>query len=293
MNRALIPQLQALLEHAAQQQTADRAGSPRSAHPRARRVRRGALPGSLALLASATALAATHPWSPTLGGPHRGHPTTSTSPVPSTELRLLGVLRRPQTAADRAPAVQTTLRFLVAAEQHGVRTASIRNLGASPAAPDRAIIAFSLTHEGLTDGTVPGASNDVCLVFPVLLASQTSTITDAHGQPRTVTTYGGPAAAQSCGNAQQLQQGAIRQAARSGRASTGSGSFQTASTPSKSTPRPATRPASQYTTTSSTRYSAPLRSHHAVPRSAGSTPTATASGSQTAEGSACGAETPT
>lgn len=117
MNRALIPQLQALLEHAAQQQTADRAGSPRSAHPRARRVRRGALPGSLALLASATALAATHPWSPTLGGPHRGHPTTSTSPVPSTELRLLGVLRRPQTAADRAPAVQTTLRFLVAAEQ--------------------------------------------------------------------------------------------------------------------------------------------------------------------------------
>ena len=216
MNRALIPQLQALLEHAAQQQTADRAGSPRSAHPRARRVRRGALPGSLALLASATALAATHPWSPTLGGPHRGHPTTSTSPVPSTELRLLGVLRRPQTAADRAPAVQTTLRFLVAAEQHGVRTASIRNLGASPAAPDRAIIAFSLTHEGLTDGTVPGASNDVCLVFPVLLASQTSTITDAHGQPRTVTTYGGPAAAQSCGNAQQLQQGAIRQAAQIG-----------------------------------------------------------------------------
>jgi hypothetical protein len=214
MNRALIPELQTLLEDAAQQQTAGPAGSPR---PRRQRLRRGMVPGSLALLASATALAATHPWSPTLGGPHRGHPTTSTSPIPNTELRLLGVLRRPQTAADRTPAVQATLRFLVAAEQHGVRIASIRNLGTSPATPGHAIIAFSLTHEGLTDGTVPGGSNDVCVVFPVLLASHTSTITDAHGQPRVATTYGGPAAGQSCGNAQQLLQGTIGEAAHVGR----------------------------------------------------------------------------
>jgi hypothetical protein len=209
MTSPVIPELQILLKQAAERQAATAAASPRANRPIRWRARRGAVLGSLALVASASALAATHPWSPTLGSPRAGHPTTSTSPVPRSERALLGVLRRPQTAADRTPAVQATLRFLAAAEEHGVRVASIRSLGISPAAPGRAIVGFSLVHQGLTDGTVTGGANDVCVLFPAAFASHTASIVDGRGRKRMVRSRGGEGAGQACGNAQQLREGAI------------------------------------------------------------------------------------
>ncbi len=212
MTGPVIPELQRLLAQTAERQIAARAasGSGETAHLRWR----GPFVGLVALLASASALAATHPWSPTLGSPRAGHPSTSASAVPSSERALLGVLRRPQTAVDRTPAVQATLRYLVAAEEHGVRVASVRSLGVSPAAPDRAIVVFALVRQGLADGTVPGGADDVCVVFPTVFATRTTSLI-ADGRKRVIRSGGGQGAGQGCGNARQLRRGAIGETAGS------------------------------------------------------------------------------
>ena len=68
------------------------------------------------------------PWQPVLGDDHRGHPTVATGPVPAEQLAALAVLRRPQTARDRSPAVQKLLALLNADTDHGVHVDGIRLL---------------------------------------------------------------------------------------------------------------------------------------------------------------------
>lgn len=81
-----------------------------------------------ALVIGGTALAATTPWSPTVGDDRRGHPTTATTDLPGDQLDALAVLRRPQDENDRTPNVQALLELLSADLTGGIRTDSIRVL---------------------------------------------------------------------------------------------------------------------------------------------------------------------
>ncbi len=81
---------------------------------------------ALCLIAATTAaLAATGVWTPMLGGPGAAAPSTSKTPIPTAAVTTLGVLRRPQTAADRSRATESLLRA-IGPEGAGVRLSSIR-----------------------------------------------------------------------------------------------------------------------------------------------------------------------
>jgi hypothetical protein len=104
--------------------------------PRRRRPsRRGLISVAVAFAAAATTLAATHPWSPAVGTKRFHEPpvSISRSAPPARELALLGVLRRPQTAADRGPATRTALRFVGPKGNRGVRLDYVRALGGGAA----------------------------------------------------------------------------------------------------------------------------------------------------------------
>jgi hypothetical protein len=78
-------------------------------------------------LATGTALAVTNVWNPVLGRPelHDTPANVSDRPVPPGTVSTLGVLRRPQTSADRGPAAQALLRH-AGVESAGVRPNSVR-----------------------------------------------------------------------------------------------------------------------------------------------------------------------
>ena len=73
------------------------------------------------------------PWHPVLGNKNMGHPTVATSAVPADQLRMLGVLRRPQVDTDRGPDVEDILRHALSNNREsggvsGVRTEAIRRI---------------------------------------------------------------------------------------------------------------------------------------------------------------------
>jgi hypothetical protein len=119
----LLPEARLALSDAVRRRTAGR---------RLRRTppRRMAVLAVLATLVTGTAVAATTPWHPQLGGHDLGHPTRATRPLPAAELSILGVLRRAQTDADRSPAAQAALRDLPGHEVAGVHTDGVRLLAA-------------------------------------------------------------------------------------------------------------------------------------------------------------------
>lgn len=91
---------------------------------------------AVVLALGSTALAATGAWRPLLGNERLGHPTSSRSEVPAEQLQMLGVLRRPQTDADRGPQVENMLRNALSNRSEaggvtGVRTDSIRRIAAT------------------------------------------------------------------------------------------------------------------------------------------------------------------
>ncbi|HEX3875218.1 MAG TPA: hypothetical protein VHW26_13780 [Solirubrobacteraceae bacterium] len=96
---------------------------------RARRGPRRLIAVLAAVSLTGTAVAATGLWRPILGEPRFGGPapTITASPPPPAQLAVLGVLRRPQTPADRSGATRDELQYLSPAAG-GVRTAYIRLL---------------------------------------------------------------------------------------------------------------------------------------------------------------------
>lgn len=111
----------------------------------------------------APALAATQPWQPLLGRPAlQATPAgTSTTPPPSDQLAILGVLRRSQTASDRGP-ITTALLEELGPEQAGVRVASIRLL--SSAAGAHAVL-VSIERNANLAPNEPVEQNQLCLLF--------------------------------------------------------------------------------------------------------------------------------
>lgn len=163
MTAPLLPQLEELLRETAERNSAGaRARSGLRVRGHTRRLLLAA--GSLAII-TGTALAAIQPWNPTLGGPGRGHPSVALRPPPASELKMLGVLRRPQTAADRGPAVRAELS-LVGSQVRGVRTAYIRQLGQTLGR--RAVVLVPVSRFGEIQPGFPSplVSNALCVVFP-------------------------------------------------------------------------------------------------------------------------------
>jgi hypothetical protein len=109
-------------------------------HARRRRrwPRRGLIASGVVVLVGAPALAATGVWRPPIGDGAGPAPQISEKAPPADQLALLGVLRRPQTAADRGAASQSALQLLNSPSIEGVRTNSVRLLVRSPR--DRGVV---------------------------------------------------------------------------------------------------------------------------------------------------------
>jgi hypothetical protein len=132
---SFFDQLDAQLREVAVRAPSDAATRPprpqRSVSRRPRSARRpcqGILAALSLLLVTGTALAATGLWRPILGEPRFGPgPTITADAPPPAQLAILGVLRAPQTAADRSAGTRAELRYMSAAAS-GVRTNYIRLL---------------------------------------------------------------------------------------------------------------------------------------------------------------------
>jgi hypothetical protein len=120
----LLPSLCEDLAAAAERQAA-------RGHTVRRRARTGTIAGAGVLALGGVAATAATIWSPQLGDARRGHPTASASAPPADQLAVLGVLRRPATAADQGPATANALRFFDPSVQ-GIRSDYVRLLGTQP-----------------------------------------------------------------------------------------------------------------------------------------------------------------
>jgi hypothetical protein len=134
---SFFDQLETNLITASQQLAGDRRG-------RVVWHRRLAIAAGVGLALGGTALAATHPWSPSLGDQRLGpSPSISSVSPPKSQLDILGVLRRPQTGQDRGAATLRALRYLGRGST-GIRTGYVRLLGYS--APSRGIVLIPMAR---------------------------------------------------------------------------------------------------------------------------------------------------
>lgn len=140
-------------------------GAPRRRSAFSPPRRRASVVALLAFVATGTAIAATQPWNPLIGDETRGHPTITSEPPPSEELAMLSVLRRPQNDADRGTVVSKELR-IIGIQEHGVRTAYIRNLG--PAPDEGAVVLVPSLRFGDVAAGPPyvGTNDALCVLFP-------------------------------------------------------------------------------------------------------------------------------
>lgn len=105
----------------------------RQGAPRGRRWGRIGLLALGGVVVSGTALAATGTWDPQLGTPGRGtRPLPAAAGVPAEQLAALGILRRPQTDADRGGQVQAALKVLSGETISGIHTDAIRVITSTP-----------------------------------------------------------------------------------------------------------------------------------------------------------------
>jgi hypothetical protein len=123
----------------------------------------------LAVLAAA-AVAATGIWRPILGLPQFGPgPSISSVAPPAQQLRLLGVLRRTQTTADRGSLTTQELRYL-GLDEEGVRTNYIRLLRPRPLPGLGPAVLVPVTQTRLPAGSPPAVvrryaiTNALCLI---------------------------------------------------------------------------------------------------------------------------------
>ncbi|WP_210493693.1 hypothetical protein [Patulibacter sp. SYSU D01012] len=197
----LAPDRGPAIERAVQARLHARIPSRRRARGRLRgRVRhlgwRGGLLTAGAIAVGGTALAATAPWRPQLGNDDVGHPTPATSPVPADQRATLGVLRRPQSDADRGPRVRWVLRMASPDVFDGVRVASVRL--ARPLPHGGSIVVLPVERSGHDDPGYPRSTRRdvVCL--------QITSWTTVRGRPGL---GGGLGSGGTCGNAADIRSG--------------------------------------------------------------------------------------
>jgi hypothetical protein len=131
---SLIPDLEAQLLSAARRTQPRTAAAPGGRQRRGPHGRLGlfAVIGVLGL-SGGGAYAARHLlWDPPLGNDRAGHAQPTTAPPPLGQLRALGILRRPQTDADRGAASLAALRVMGNRWQGKVRVAYVRRLATLP-----------------------------------------------------------------------------------------------------------------------------------------------------------------
>lgn len=181
---SVFPQLEHMLAGASQRLHAARAAeaarvpvpSPAAVDPRHELVtrRRRALdrarrPWTLvaiaATLTTGTALAATQPWQPLLGGERQGHPTATGEPVSADALALLGILRRPQSEDDRGPLVEQALRS-IGPQNHGVRVAAVRLLGTAPGGRAIVLVPTARFSDDAASPSGPAILDALCVQYP-------------------------------------------------------------------------------------------------------------------------------
>jgi hypothetical protein len=123
-----------------------------SARKRRTRRRRGACAAAIVVLIGAPALAATGVWRPKLGDDRTEGATITGQAPPAAQLKLLGVLRREQTAADRGARTREALT-MVGKGVAGVRTNSIRLLAQTK--QDRGIVLIPVARYQLNQPKLP------------------------------------------------------------------------------------------------------------------------------------------
>lgn len=191
----LLPHVHRSLHAAARRRTESTA-----THRPTRRVPRRTI-GLLtvaAALAGGTALAATTPWSPTVGDERRGHPTLATTEVPAAQRDALAVLRRPQEDRDRTPAVAELLKLLIADLTGGVHLPSVRALDVRP---DGTTVLFAAERDGKNQPGFPPEERRevVCLLYGTDIAIIRGVRTRIPG----------PSAGTTCGTTTDLRRGRI------------------------------------------------------------------------------------
>lgn len=157
---SLIPEVEFALVEAA----------TRHAHRPARIRKRARLwtvaPALAATLVAVAVAVAAVVWHPLLGDSgRRGHRSASTSVLPAAQLRLLGVERRAQSAADRTPAVQAQLRLLLRSANRGVRIAAIRTLEPLPGGRAAILVPEQRFGDVVSGARAPGIENALCLLY--------------------------------------------------------------------------------------------------------------------------------
>jgi hypothetical protein len=198
----ITPELHAPEIHAAIGTALHRRAAARRRRSPLRLPRRLGLPILVVILLGGTALAAaTTPWAPILGDDDVGHPTVATSPLPPDQVAALGVLSRPQGAADRSPAVENVLAQLPEQEVGGIHVDGVRLLAQRA---DGASVLVPMERVGSDD---PGSTSSMRTNQLCLLYGWRSTIA-SDGIQRGVS--------EMCGSAEDLRAGRIGGSSRGG-----------------------------------------------------------------------------
>jgi hypothetical protein len=129
-----------------------------SSRRRRRWSRRGITAAVVVVVTGAPALAATGVWRPPIGNGRDPAPRATAQAPPSEQLAMLGVLRRPQTDADRGAAPLYALRILSGNSIEGVRTDDIRLLAKSPR--DRGLVLVPVAHYAPEPPSLPADTPD-------------------------------------------------------------------------------------------------------------------------------------
>lgn len=150
----ILPQLQEALVVASDQMVARR-------RRRTQRFRLGLLTSAAVVSLGGGAVASQPLWAPLLGWEDGNRATVSRDAVPAAQTAALGLLRRPQEAADRGPAARSALSWL-SSRYVGVKLEGIRVVPA----PDgtSSVVVPVATVRGRTAGARTATSADaVCL----------------------------------------------------------------------------------------------------------------------------------
>lgn len=158
--------------------------------PRRRLLRRRVgLLGLAALLVSGTAVAATHPWAGLFQG--KEHATIATDPLPAAQLHAFGILRRPQTDADRSHAVKAAVRRMYEHASLGEQNVHLEGVRVLDQTPDQLYFLVPVGSTGdprgeqaPTNARIPTRRNQLCL--GVATASPQMLTFDGNGHYRTV-----------------------------------------------------------------------------------------------------------